>query len=122
MLKLLVSYHLKGIFSHNSQRFLAKVHKLDAHNVRERDLVFGLFIFYDLLIEKYKEKNNIKKQNDNKTKLLQKMIDKNLVSENEINALENSEILNQIDFTMLKKKENEKDKSQSKESKPRYYL
>ncbi len=100
--------------------FLAKISNLNINNLRERDIIFGLFNLYDLLIEKYKEKYNIKKKIDNETKLLQRLVNKGQLSEKEVELVKNSEILDHIDFQKVEKKE--KSKEEEKKKNKSYYL
>jgi len=88
--------------------------------VRERDIIFGLFNLYDMLIEKYKEKYNIKKKIDNETKLFQRLVNKGELSEKEVELVKNSELIQNIDFQKVEKK----DKSREEEKKKNmgYYL
>jgi hypothetical protein len=73
-----------------------------------------------MLIEKYKEKYNIKKKIDNETKLFQRLVNKGELSEKEVELVKNSELIQNIDFQKVEKK----DKSREEEKKKNmgYYL
>jgi hypothetical protein len=88
--------------------------------VRERDIIFGLFNFYDLLIEKYKEKYNIKKKIDNETKLFQRLVNKGELSEKDVALVKSSEVIQNVDFEKVVKKE--KTKEEEKKMNKSYYL
>jgi hypothetical protein len=88
--------------------------------VRERDIIFGLFSFYDLMIEKYKEKYDIKEKVEIDTNLIQKLIDKKKLGEEDIRLLKESEILPNVDFSKVGKIAEKE--VQKKKEKPRYYL
>jgi hypothetical protein len=88
--------------------------------VRERDIIFGLFNLYDMLIEKYKEKYNIKKKIDNETKLFQRLVNKGELSEKEVELVKNSELIQNIDFQKVEKKD--KSREEEKKNNMGYYL
>ena len=112
-------------------RFLARVENLNVNNVRERDIVFGLFNFYDVLIDRFRQKNNIKTSNAKDTRIMQLIVDKVGMTEKELGLLKNSEIMTNVDFDQIKAKAQNDVKTNDSEignnknqdeNKPKYYL
>ncbi len=73
-----------------------------------------------MLIEKYKEKYNIKKKIDNETKLFQRLVNKGELSEKEVELVKNSELIQNIDFQKVEKKD--KSREEEKKNNMGYYL
>lgn len=74
------------------------------------------------MIEKFKEKNKIKKSKDNETKLFQQILNKGGMSDKELILLQNSELIDKVDFNEVKLKNSAEEKGNPLNIKPKYYL
>lgn len=81
---------------------MSRIQNLNVNNIRERDIIFGLFNFYDLLIQKYKEQNGIKPEISNETMLIKKILHKQGLTEKDLKSIENSNLLSNIDFDKIR--------------------
>ena len=79
-----------------------------------------------MLIEKFKLKNGIKKEIDNNTKLFQKIINKNGLSEKDLKLIKESNLMDNIEFNDINLKIDNSDKKTNSNDKindkPKYYI
>jgi len=79
-----------------------------------------------VLIEKFKLKNGIKKEIDNNTKLFQKIINKNGLSEKDLKLIKESNLMDNIEFNDINLKIDNSDKKTNSNDKindkPKYYI
>ena len=79
-----------------------------------------------MLIEKFKLKNGIKKEIDNNTKLFQKIINKNGISEKDLKLIKESNLMDNIEFNDINLKIDNSDKKTNSNDKindkPKYYI
>lgn len=90
------------VFGYNIGNIKAKIENLNYYNLKDRDVILGLFELYDLLIDKYKEKFNIKDSVKTiNTEILEEIIkNKNLTEEN-LNYLKKSRILQDVEYSKI---------------------
>lgn len=81
-----------------------------------------MFSLYDKMIEKFKEKYDIKEKKEVETKLLQKIIDKHGLSKDQVQQLQGAEILSEVDFSKLETHKANEKKEENSDKKNRYYL
>lgn len=112
------------VFGYNSRNIKAKIDNLDIFNIRERDLIFGLFKLYDNLIDEYKKLHNIPDQVKNvETEIIEDMIKSKKIAKKELDLLMKSKLLRDIHYSqinfeeLIKEKKDDYDKSENNENK-----
>lgn len=65
-----------------------KISELNVYNTRERDIIFGLFKFYDFLIDKYKRENGIAERESLKKEQFRKLLEKGKVKDEVLRNLD----------------------------------
>lgn len=120
------------VFGYNVGNIKAKIENLNYYNLRDRDIILGLFELYDILVEKYKEKFNIKDEVKTiNTEILQEIVKDKNISEKSLDYLKKSKLLQDVEFSKLEiennikenevKENSEKDKN-SERKKPKFYF
>jgi hypothetical protein len=91
------------VFGYSAKNKLAKMKSLNISVLREREVIYSLFRFYDHMIAEYMKKFNISEKYLNfETKVVQDMIDKNEINEKQLNYMRNNSYLNNVQFRLLK--------------------
>lgn len=123
------------VFGYNIGNIKAKIENLNYYNLRDRDIILGLFEVYDILIQKYKEKFEIKDEVKTiNTEILEEIIKDKNISEKSLDFLKKSKLLQDVEFSKLDIENNIKDKDDKKDSnneirknenerkKPKFYI
>ena len=90
------------VFGYNKKNALLKINNLDIMNVRDREIIFGLFKFYDELINKYIIKNNVNVNETNAhTEILQNIVKDKGISQSQLEAIKKTNIIKNVDFNKI---------------------
>jgi hypothetical protein len=91
------------VFGYGGKNKLAKMDLLNVMVVREREIIYGLFKLYDILIDKYMDKNKIEAKPKNfETQILEEIAQEMNLNEKQIEMLVKSRRLKNIQFDRLK--------------------
>jgi hypothetical protein len=98
------------VFGYGGKNKLAKMDLLNVMVVREREIIYGLFKLYDILIDKYMNKNKIEAKPKNfETQILEEIAQEMNLSEKQIEMLVKSRQLREIQFDRINFSKNTKD-------------
>ncbi len=121
------------VFGYNIGNIKAKIENLNYYNLRDRDIILGLIELYDILVQKYKERFNIKDEVKTiNTEILEEIIkDKNISLKN-IDFLKKSKLLQDVEFSKIqiekdlneveKIPNSEKETEKSEKKKPKFFI
>lgn len=105
------------VFGYGGKNKLAKMDLLNVMVVREREIIYGLFKLYDILIDRYMDKNKIDARPKNfETQILQEIADEMNLTENQIEMLVKSRRLKEIQFDRLKFSNNIQEQKEKEKS------
>lgn len=115
------------IFGYSRENTALKINNLNIYNLRDREVIFGLFKLYDTLIEGYMKKYNINPDEKNlKTEILEEIILKNNLSDKDLEILKNAKVLKDVDYTKIKlnelKEQLETGLKLEEEKKPKFFI
>jgi hypothetical protein len=123
------------VFGYNTGNIKAKIENLNYYNLRDRDIIFGLLEVYEILVQKYKEKFNIKDEVKTiNTEILEKIIKDKNISEKSLDYLKKSKLLQDVEFSKLEIENNIKEintnedfnkvikKNENDRKKPKFYF
>jgi hypothetical protein len=98
------------VFGYGGKNKLAKMDLLNVMVVREREIIYGLFKLYDILIDKYMNKNKIEAKPKNfETQILEEIAQEMNLTEKQIEMLVKSRQLTEIQFDRINFSKNTKD-------------
>jgi len=91
------------VFGFTGKNKLRKINNLDVMNVREKEVVIGLFKFYDVLIDKYMDIYNIdkKKAKNISTKIFEEILKEKKIDKESIETLKNTKLLKNVEFDKI---------------------
>jgi len=91
------------VFGYSGKNKLAKMDLLDVNNLREREIIYGLFKFYDVLTEEYKKKYKIEGDGKNlNTEILEEIAKEKNLNQDQLEYIKNSKMLKEVQFNKLK--------------------
>jgi hypothetical protein len=91
------------VFGYSAKNKLAKMKSLNIFVLREREIIYCLFRFYDTMISEYIKKYQILETYINyETKIIQDLIDRNEISEKHLEYMKNNRYLTNVQFHLLK--------------------
>jgi hypothetical protein len=108
------------VFGYHFNKQLLKIENLNCYQPREREIIFGLFQFYDKLIQMYIQENNIDIDKKTlKTEVFESILKTKKLSHNELELLKKSSVLRDVQFSKLNLDELVKNSSENKVDKPK---
>jgi hypothetical protein len=114
------------VFGYSSAKPRAKIDNLNASDFRERDVIFGLFKLYDMVLERYIEKYNIKKEVKNyNTEVFEEIVSEKGIDEEMLRLIKNSRLIKDVEFGKIRIQDEKSKKEESKENaihKPKFYF
>jgi hypothetical protein len=115
------------VFGYSVDKPRAKIDNLNASDYRERDVIYGLFKLYDMILEKYIEKFNIVKESKTvNTEAFEQIVSERGLDDDMIKLIKNSKLIKDVEFNKVTvKKENSGDRDKGKDSgtsKPKFYI
>lgn len=120
------------VFGYNQGNLKSKIENLDFFNLRDREIIYGLLELYDLIIEKYIERYEIKKDEKNiNTEILQEIVRNKNITEKDMEFIKKSKLLQDIEYSKIEFtdeksesnsiKENENKKNEKEKNKKFYF-
>ncbi len=93
------------VFGFTGKNKLRKINNLDVMNMREKEIVIGLFKLYDALIDKYMELYKIdkKKEKNLNTKIFEEIVKNNKLDNQTINVIKQTKLLKNVEFDKIEK-------------------
>jgi len=121
------------VFGFNVGNMKAKIDNLNYYNLRDRDIILGLFDLYDVLVLKYKEKFDIKDEVKTiNTEILDELVKNKNISKASLDYLMKSKLLQDVEFSKLDIENNMKeddlkdntdnDINKNERKKPKFYF
>ena len=101
------------VFGYNQGNLKSKIENLDFFNLRDREVIYGLLELYEFLIEKFIEKYQIKKDEKNlNTEILQDIIRNNNMTQENIDFLKKSKLLQDIEYSKIELNDENKNENE----------
>jgi len=99
------------VFGFTGKNKLSKINNLDVMNLREKEIVIGLFRLYDVMIDRYVKLNNIDKtkQKNLITEIFQDVVKDKMLFVTDINTIKQTKILKGVEFEKLQSEKNIED-------------